>query len=353
MTISMDEMIHRVVRYDDLIACRTAFIDARTPGSDKKENFTIIGPGVAENPGQHIHIKVPHGFNVGGARQPAGCVNSQHSHETAEVFLVHSGVWAFRSGHDGKDGEVILHPGDVISIPVNVFRGFECLEGEDSFLFALLGGDDPGHVDWAPYVFEDAAGHGLVLTKAGRLIDTAIGEVVPDGDEPCRPTSMDDVPRFRRLTSADLQAHVIRDADAPLTSSTALAGGSTGLDEAPLLGPDNPSEGIAAGSVSSDHGFHFRKLVLAPGGTIPPHARAECEVLFVHRGSVSIGWGTQMIVLRPGDTATVPEGLQRYWQADETDGAIVFVVRGTDAPAAPQWSNPATQDANGDLAVAL
>mgnify|MGYP006923740189 CR=1 FL=1 len=73
----------RVVRYGDLEPCYDAFIDTRTPGSDKKENFTIIGPGVSENPNQHVHITEPHGFNIGAARQPPGCVNSQHSHDTA------------------------------------------------------------------------------------------------------------------------------------------------------------------------------------------------------------------------------------------------------------------------------
>ncbi|NJO67724.1 MAG: cupin, partial [Rhodospirillales bacterium] len=46
----------RIVRYADLVPCRDAFIDTRSPGSDAKENFTIIGPGVAENPRQHVHI---------------------------------------------------------------------------------------------------------------------------------------------------------------------------------------------------------------------------------------------------------------------------------------------------------
>ena len=63
---------NRAVRYQSLIPCTSAFIDTRSPGSDKKENFTIIGPGVAENPEQHVHISIPHGFNIGGARQPAG-----------------------------------------------------------------------------------------------------------------------------------------------------------------------------------------------------------------------------------------------------------------------------------------
>jgi hypothetical protein len=60
----------RIVRYADLKPCYNAFIDTRTPGSEAKENFTIIGPGVSENPDQHVHIAEPHGFNIGGARQP-------------------------------------------------------------------------------------------------------------------------------------------------------------------------------------------------------------------------------------------------------------------------------------------
>ena len=68
------EMERGIVRYGDLRPCKTAFIDAHTPGSDQKENFTIIGPGVSENPDQHVHIAEPHGFNIGGARQPPGCV---------------------------------------------------------------------------------------------------------------------------------------------------------------------------------------------------------------------------------------------------------------------------------------
>ncbi|MDP6881851.1 MAG: cupin domain-containing protein, partial [Alteromonas macleodii] len=66
----MSVLSERLVRYEELIPCRNAFIDTRSPGSDQKENFTIIGPGVAENPDQHVHIAIPHGFNIGGARQP-------------------------------------------------------------------------------------------------------------------------------------------------------------------------------------------------------------------------------------------------------------------------------------------
>jgi hypothetical protein len=43
--MTQEEMESRIVRYGQLKPCRTAFIDAHTPGSDLKENFSIIGAG--------------------------------------------------------------------------------------------------------------------------------------------------------------------------------------------------------------------------------------------------------------------------------------------------------------------
>ena len=93
--MSQHKMEDRIVRYGELIPCKTAFIDAHTPGSDQKENFTIIGGGVSESPDQHVHIAIPHGFNIGAAGQPPKCRNSLHDHNTAEVFFVLSGRWRF------------------------------------------------------------------------------------------------------------------------------------------------------------------------------------------------------------------------------------------------------------------
>ena len=66
----------QIVRYAELVPCRTAFIDAHTPGSDQKENFTIIGGGVSEATDQHVHIKDTPGFNVGAAGQPPKCTTA-------------------------------------------------------------------------------------------------------------------------------------------------------------------------------------------------------------------------------------------------------------------------------------
>src|SRR5829696_701729 len=123
--MTSEEMEARIVRYGDLRPCKTAFIDAHTPGSNQKENFTIIGGGVSESPDQHVHIRETPGFNIGAAGQPPKCRNSLHSHRTAEVFFVLKGRWRFFWGRWGNAGSVVLEEGDIINIPTGIFRGFE------------------------------------------------------------------------------------------------------------------------------------------------------------------------------------------------------------------------------------
>ena len=175
----------QIVRYAELVPCRTAFIDAHTPGSDQKENFTIIGGGVSEAVDQHVHIKDTPGFNIGAAGQPPKCRNSLHSHRTAEVFFVLSGRWRFFWGRWGETGEVILEAGDIFNIPTGMFRGFENIGSDYGMIMAILGGDDAGGgVIWAPQVIEDAKDHGLVLGENGKLYDNKKNEALPKNVAP-------------------------------------------------------------------------------------------------------------------------------------------------------------------------
>ena len=181
------DMEARIVRYGDLQPCRTAFIDAHTPGSDQKENFTIIGAGVTESPHQHVHIRETPGFNIGAAGQPPKCRNSLHFHTTAEVFFVLKGRWRFFWGRWGNAGEVVLEEGDIFNIPTGIFRGFENIGDDYGMIMAILGGDDAGGgVIWAPQVIEDAADHGLVLSEKGKLYDTKAGQSLPEARRRCR-----------------------------------------------------------------------------------------------------------------------------------------------------------------------
>ncbi len=328
----------RLVRYRDLRPCRNAFVDTYTPGSDQKENFTIIGPGVAEHPDQYVHIKEPHGFNRGGARQPPGCTNSQHSHETEEVFIVHSGQWAFRWGEQCEDGEAVLGPGDCISIPVNVFRGFENVGDGVGYLFAILGGDDPGNVLWAPDVFDKASDYGLVLLENGRLVDTTKGETVPDGVAPMPRTTPDQIAAHRRMSVEEMLDCVCpfsEQASAPVSN---LGEGGEGVVEYPVIGLANPAEGIEAGKLAWKHGFHVRRLDFAPAGALGYHSRDEEEVIYLHQGQLAFEWNDQQLVLEPGDVLTVPIGLEHGFRNLSDERSVAFVVRGGDAPSAPHWT---------------
>ena len=293
------------MRYADLRPCHNAFIDTRTPGSEAKENFTIIGPGVSENPEQYVHIAERHGFNIGGARQPPGCVNSQHSHDTAEVFVVHSGRWRFDLGEHGDAAQILCEPGDVISLPTGMFRGFTNVGSGPGFLWAVLGGDHPGRVLWAPRVFDMAADYGLVLLESGSLVDVAAGQVVPAGVAPMPRTTADQVAALRIPTAAEAEKLVAR--DTPGANGTACVIGDGG----PLAWP---------------HGFEMVRIDLRHGETFgDSQPRSGAEVWFVHRGQIAIEAADGLVVLGEGDTVSLPVDAPTGMTAQ--DDATVFAVR--------------------------
>lgn len=309
----------RIVRYADLAPCRDAFIDTRSPGSDQKENFTIIGPGVAENPNQFVHISEPHGFNIGGARQPPRCLNSQHSHDTVEVFYVHTGQWRFMTGEHAEDGEVFMGPGDLIAIPTRIFRGFENVGDDSGFLWAVLGGDDPGHVLWAPYVFDMAKDYGLVLLEDGTLIDTARGEQVPVGAKVMQATTRDQVESLLKVDSKALERCVLRKGT---SRPEGLFAGIGGVAERMLVGAE---------PVTWPHGFTVSETTLTGGASLPDHVLDVPDVWFVQKGGVEVSMDSETTRCSDGDTITIPRGKARSLRNCGTDDAIVVQVRGGDA----------------------
>lgn len=294
----------RIVRYAALRPCFNAFIDTRSPGSEAKENFTIIGPGVSENPEQHVHIAEPHGFNIGGARQPPHCVNSQHSHDTAEVFVVHSGHWRFDLGEDGSDAQVLLAPGDVISLPVGCFRGFANIGDDTGFLWAVLGGDDPGRVTWAPQVFDLAAEHGLILLETGQLLDTTRGQTAPADVKPMTRTSPEQVAALRQMTQSEADALAWRSV--------------SGSGETPIIAP--------GACLGWPHPFRLDRIDLDAGEALASATPTAPEVLFVHSGTMSVRWRNGAVDLAAGDTMTIPIGMDSTFVS--TSGCAAYRVYG-------------------------
>ena len=311
------EMQNRMVRYGDLIPCRTAFIDAHTPGSDQKENFTIIGAGVSEAADQHVHIKDTPGFNIGAAGQPPKCRNSLHSHRTAEVFFVLKGRWRFFWGRHGTAGEVTLEEGDIFNIPTGIFRGFENIGTDYGMIMAILGGDDAGGgVIWAPQVIEDATAHGLILGENGRLYDSKKGQSLPTGVGPMPLLTDAELKSFPEPSTKDVVPHYV----ARYWDMMALS------DKQPIqvIGE--------TGLLRDKPGFEVEFLSRhSLAGAVQESERHN--VLMGMKGYWSVRWDEAELTLSPGDTLAVPPRLAYTLEPSMSGEAALYRVINTDDPA--------------------
>ena len=98
LTLDPSEFARRVIRPGEFVADRSAFVDVRLPRSAGKASYSLIGPGVSQNPDQVVNLPEAHGFHVGAASMGHGVVNNQHMHFTAEVFICTRGAWRMRIG---------------------------------------------------------------------------------------------------------------------------------------------------------------------------------------------------------------------------------------------------------------
>ena len=310
----------QIVHYAELVPCRTAFIDAHTPGSDQKENFTIIGGGVSESADQHVHITDTPGFNIGAAGQPPNCRNSLHTHKTAEVFFVLSGRWRFFWGRWGDAGEVILEPGDIFNIPTGMFRGFENIGTDYGMIMAVLGGNDAGGgVLWAPQVIEDARAHGLILGENGKLYDSKKGEALPD-NLTAMPVMADDK---LALMAEPSVAEVVPRWVARYLDLLALS-------------RDEPVEVIGENGLIFDRpGFavDFLSAQSLASVSCDPHY----TVLMPVKGHWQLHLGDQTSYIGPGDTAFLQPDTAYQLTPAMSGEAGLYRIRNTTDPAGPSW----------------
>ena len=288
-----------LVRYMELIPGTSAFIDARTPGSDLKDNFCIIGAGVAESSRQHVHIRETAGFNIGAAGQPPGIKNSLHSHHTAELFVVFKGQFRFYWGNEGEHEAVLSH-GDVIAIPTNLFRGFEVVGRDYGFMYSVLGGDNSGGgVVWHPKVIKDSQGHGLYLKADGTLVDTIDGDAVPNESELMPLLTEQELSQFDTYTAEQMMPFVAlkkdyREIKGDFSNPNVKQYALTGHPEAEY-----------DFQVKSVDDVSIMAYELTEGASIPVHQRSEKQVLINFEGDTLLNLvqdGEQaQLVLTTGD----------------------------------------------------
>ena len=175
-SVSVEQMERQnVARLNAMKGSELAFLDQRVPGY-QREIINIIGMGVVENMDDanlKPKIQAPaHGFAVTYVRNtPNGHGAALHRHPTEEVFIALKGPWEIFWLEGETERKVTLQPGDIINVPIGIYRGFRSASDDpEATLIAMVGGPDPGKVDWHPSVIEAARRTGLSVDDEGRLI---------------------------------------------------------------------------------------------------------------------------------------------------------------------------------------
>ena len=201
-------MIEKIAKFNELTPSTLPFVEGRLEGHRERKNYSIVGPGVAEDSEQSVKISKAHGYNLGAVSANPKNGSGLHSHTTAEVFLIYSGKWRFYWGVDGKN-EIILGKGDIISMPTNMFRGFENAGDEEGLIFVVLGNDDPGIITWIPKVLISAKETGLALLDDNSLIDLKKNEI-PTGKKLLEPINNDQLQKFDNYSLNEIEKFICR-----------------------------------------------------------------------------------------------------------------------------------------------
>ena len=180
--VSVAEMErNNVARVAAMHGSDLAFLDQRIPGY-QREIINVIGMGVVENmKDARLAPKIKagaHGFAVTYVRNtPKGHGAALHRHPTEEVFIAVKGPWEVFWLEGEAERVINLQPGDIINVPIGIYRGFRSASDDpEATLIAVVGGPDPGKVDWHPSVIALARDTGLAVDDDGNLVVSEAAE---------------------------------------------------------------------------------------------------------------------------------------------------------------------------------
>ena len=350
-TLTQDDARTRHIRRDDMVACALAFIDCKMPGSERKLNYSLVGPGVTQSHDQVVNLTEAHGFSLGVAAMPPGTVNNLHVHFTAEVFMIQRGTWTFRWGADGQDGTVTGGPGDVVSIPTWIFRGFTNTGAEDGWIFTALGGDDTGGIIWHPSILANAAQYGMYLTQDNMLVDTAAGAPRPAPEALMAPLTPDEIATLPRYTPADMARRVVRAADRAWSRAALLDSGLPGhaAELAPVIGYGMSEDRTHAPAITNPHGFSMEWLRIPGGNGVGRHSLDAKQVLIVFNGAMDVtlnGPGDEVRVhVATGECFSAPAGTWRSLAAAGNGLVEAALITAGDARKRITWAPEVVQAA--------
>ncbi len=160
-----------VARANNARGMEPAFLDQRIPRYER-EIINMVGMGVTENAALRPNVTTgAAGFSVTYVRAKSGKGAALHRHATEEVFIPVKGPWQVFWLEGDEERTVDLDEGDVVNVPIGIYRGFRSLSDRpDALLMAIVGGPDAGKVDWHPSVLAEARSTGLSVDDDGNLV---------------------------------------------------------------------------------------------------------------------------------------------------------------------------------------
>ena len=291
-------MNNRLAKFEDLVPSTLPFVAGKLEGHKERTNYSIVGPGVAEDSKQFVKIAMPHSFNLGAVSALPKNGSGLHSHTTAEVFIIYSGKWRFYWGAEGKD-ETILSAGDIISMPTNMFRGFENAGNKEGLIFVVLGGDDPGIITWVPSVLEKAKKTGMALLNDNSLIDLSLNEI-PKGKSILEPISEEEIKKFDNYKLDQLEKFICKNNE----NSKQVNKINDNFDLIQILGNKFENKEYAP-LINQDTGFNL-SILKSNMGQIDNLKFEKPTILFSRTGKWEIMIDDFQCILNPKDTISIP-----------------------------------------------
>ncbi len=188
----------------------------------------------------------------------------------------------------------------------------------------------------APQVFDLAKEYGLVLLEDGSLVDTTLGDTIPEGKKPMSVTSAEQIAEHRVVNSNAMESIVQRTETFDWAKNNCLAQ-FDGVEEVALVEPESSAEDLPAGKLNWSHKFVVRGLKLAQGSKVNDHIRYEEEVIFIHQGEVDIIIDSETLSLGKGDTFTTPIKATRSYTQQGSGNCILYITPRHDQPQAPKF----------------
>ncbi|MCF7940234.1 MAG: cupin domain-containing protein, partial [Spirochaetia bacterium] len=240
--------------------------------------------------------------------------------------MIYKGTFRIYWGAEGEH-EAFLGPGDLITVPVHCFRGFEVVGVESGFMFVVLGGDDcGGGIIVHPSILSEGQKYGLYLKKDNTLADTVIGDPIPEESELFTPLTPEEVAEYDNFTVEEMMEHVSLKKDRTARESPFTESGTFNCYH--ISGhPDHPD----AFEVQSRDGLCVYGYEIPEGGYVPMHRRVENQILVNFSGDVKLTFDDpelMPIILGPGDTYDLPKTLGVAIEGIRETGYIYCMVHG-------------------------